>query len=181
MAQRGSGFARVADDRYETPDHVAESIAPYLRAHAIRKIWEPATAPSDALGNALRRAGFTVVSTHDNFLKRTALPDIDAIVTNPPYGTQGKRACSFIERATWLARHVVFLLPIDFDSAITRPRLFRDHPAFAHKVVLLGRVKWFAGPSEPSTNHAWYCWDRSHHGPLTFSYAKLAKHGRASR
>jgi hypothetical protein len=32
-----------------------------------------------------------------------------------------------------------------------------------------------AGRSSPSTNHAWFCWDRKHHSPPTFGYATIAR------
>jgi hypothetical protein len=115
------------------------TIVPYLQTRTLH-IWEPATAPSDAMGRTLRRAGFKVTSTTGNFLSYRAAPadDITCVVTNPPYGSRGKTACYFVEHGLELAQHVVMLLPIDFDSAKSRAALFRDCPAFAHKVVLLG-------------------------------------------
>ena len=177
MAQRASGYGRVPDDRYETPDPVTATIVPYLRPR-VRHLWEPARAPSDAMGQALRHAGFQVTSTAGDFLRTSAPPanDIDGVVTNPPYGERGATACSFIEHGLTLVRHVALLLPIDFDSAKGRTHLFRDCPAFAHKIVLLGRVKWFAGPKSPSSNHAWHCFDREHRGPATIGYAVVERH-----
>jgi hypothetical protein len=176
MAQRVSGYERVADDRYETPNAVTMTIVPYLQTRTLH-IWEPATAPSDAMDRTLRRAGFKVMSTSGNFLSYRAAPadDITCVVTNPPYGSRGKTACYFVEHGLELAQHVVMLLPIDFVSAKSRAALFRDCPAFAHKVVLLGRVEWFPGRSSPPTNHAWFCWDRKHHSPPTIGYATIAR------
>lgn len=38
-------------------------------------------------------------------------------------------------------------------------------------IRLLKRIKWFDGPSGPSTNHAWFVWQRPTlnvpHGPVT--------------
>jgi hypothetical protein len=153
------------------------TIVPYLRLRA-RHLWDPAMAPSDAMGQRLRRAGFQVTSTGRDFLRARTLPadDIDGIATNPPYGKQGATGCDFIEHGLTLVRHMVLLLPIDFDSAIGRTHLFRDCSAFAHKIVLLGRVKWFAGPKSPSSNHAWYCFDHEHRGPPTTGYAAVERH-----
>lgn len=166
MAQRISGYARVADDRYETPDPITATIVPYLKKRALR-LWEPTATPADRMGHALRAAGFHVVSTNSDFLRYDALPDsrIDACVSNPPYGRQGKLAESFIRHALRLrVAHVAFLLPVDFDSALTRAPLFGNCPAFAGKIVLRRRIKWFPGDSGPSTNHAWFLWDRKHRG-----------------
>ncbi|RZN30485.1 class I SAM-dependent methyltransferase [Bradyrhizobium sp. Leo121] len=73
------------------------------------------------------------------------------IITNPPYGQRGALAVKFIERALQLTKpwrgKVAMLLPVDFDSAVTRSHLFGDHPAYALKVTLLYRIKWFDGPA----------------------------------
>ena len=175
MAQRVSGYDRVADDRYETPEHITATIIPYLSRRALR-IWEPAHAPADKLGNALRAAGFRVRSTAGDFLRCQALPDDDALVTNPPYGKQGKIAEAFIRHALELKLpHVAMLLPVDFDSALTRMPLFADCPSFAGKIVLLRRIKWFPGDSGPSTNHAWFLWDRAHRVVPLIRYATPAR------
>ena len=175
MAQRVSGYDRVADDRYETPEHITATIIPYLSKRALQ-IWEPATAPADKLGNALRAAGFRVLSTGGDFLASTLAPVIvDALVTNPPYGSQGKLAEAFIEHALALkVPHVCLLLPVDFDSALTRAALFGDCRSFAGKIVLLRRIKWFPGDSGPSTNHAWFLWHLAHRGQPLIRYATPA-------
>jgi hypothetical protein len=53
----------------------------------------------------------------------------------------------FIQRALTITRpwggKVAMLPRRDFDSTPARVHLFRDHPAFAATVVLLGRVTWF--------------------------------------
>jgi hypothetical protein len=63
------------------------------------------------------------------------------------------------------------LLPIDFDSGKTRRHVFQ-HPAFALKLVLLDRIKWFDGQSG-STNHCWCVWDWKHKGPPVIKYARI--------
>jgi hypothetical protein len=176
-AQRISGYDRVPDDRYETPDHITATIVPYLKARALH-VWEPAMATADRMGNALRAAGFQVISTTGDFLQCRALPDarIDAVITNPPYGYQGKLACAFIAHALELrVAHVAFLLPVDFDSALTRAPLFGDCDTFAGKIVLRRRIKWFPGEAGPSTNHAWFLWDQAHRGFPVLRYATPTK------
>jgi hypothetical protein len=172
MAQRVSGYDRVADDRYETPPEITATIVPYLRRQlypCVSCVWEPAHSPKDKLGNVLREAGFNVTSTNGDFLKLGALPDerIQALVTNPAYGKQGKLAEAFIRHALELeVPHVAMLLPVDFDSALTRAPLFGECGAFNGKIVLLRRIKWFPGDAGPSTNHAWFVWSRSGAGVL---------------
>jgi hypothetical protein len=72
------------------------------------------------------------------------------IITNPPYGTQGRLAVKFIERAIEVTRKkkgkVAMLLPADFDSASSRVHIFRDCREFAYRIPLLYRIKWFTEP-----------------------------------
>lgn len=180
MSQRASGYARKADEEYPTPIWCADVIGDYLRRQGLTHIWEPA-AGHRAFATALREQGFSVTATTRDFFGFAEPPknklggiDVQAIVTNPPYGDdrRGKLAADFVRHAVSFlgfqfgtaARAdiccVAMLLRIDFDSAKTRVDLFRDNLRFAGKIVLLDRVKWFAGPSSPSENHAWYVWGR---------------------
>jgi hypothetical protein len=171
MSQRHSEYPRRPNDDYATPAWVASVIAPRLQQQA-RYLWDPA-AGAGQLVRALSAEGFQVVATADNFLVKIALPDnrIDCIITNPPYGLGGRLACQFISHAIKLAPLVAMLLRVDFDSGKTRTHLFRDCPAFAGKVVLLDRIMSFPGNVGPSTNHAWFIWNRRHRGPATIGYA----------
>jgi hypothetical protein len=177
MSQRASGYDRRPNEDYPTPHWVTATLADlfgYLKSRALQ-VWEPA-AGAGALARALTAEGFRVIATRDDFLKRTEPPPLtDAIVTNPPYGEDRRSdlACAFIRHALRLdVRIVAMLLRVDFDSGKTRVDIFRDHPAFAGKIVLLDRIKWFEGPSAPSDNHAWFLWDRQHRGRPWLDYAE---------
>ena len=175
MSQWASGYARRANEDYPTPHWVAAALArTWLREKAPSLVWEPA-AGNGALADALVAEGFEVSATTEDFFSFADRLDdgIDAIITNPPYGgdRRGRSACDFIRHALSLEpRIVAMLLRIDFDSGKTRADLFRDHPAFAGKIVLLDRIKWFEGPSAPSDNHAWFVWDRDHRGKPWIAY-----------
>jgi hypothetical protein len=171
MSQRYSGYARQPNDEYETPPWVTRCVVPYLRCSYV---WDPANGPSSKLAQALRREGFKVVATNDDFLSRDCLPHprVDGIVTNPPYGPTGRVARQFIEHAIALAPSVALLLRVDFDSGKTRRPLFGDCKTFAKKVVLLDRIMWVPGRSGPSDNHAWFLFNKKHRGPPTISYAR---------
>jgi hypothetical protein len=91
-----------------------------------------------------------------------------AIITNPPFGNRGKLAEQFIE--TGLRQLIDFgfmalLLPVDFDSAKTRPRFFASCSHFAGKIILAKRIVWFANPDpkreNPKENSAWFLWSRN--------------------
>ena len=69
------------------------------------------------------------------------------------------------------------LLRTDFDHAKTRQHLFANCEAFAKKLVLTRRIKWFEdGGSSPSFNHAWFIWDWQHEGPPTMAYSVSIDH-----
>jgi hypothetical protein len=156
-------------------------VSQYLRQHCLH-IWAPADEESSRLVLALRDEGLRVTATADDFLARTCLPHsrVDAVATNPPFGQGGRLACQFIAHALELVPVVAMLLRIDFDSGKTRTNLFRDCPAFAHKIVLLDRIVWFEreGAPGPSENHCWMIWNKQHRGPATISYARKSDCGK---
>lgn len=187
MAQRESGYQRVARDAYMTPPWVTEVLVADLVVRGLLPrrgangaplpIWEPA-AGSGQMSGALAAAGFEVYAsdiepeakgfTHD-FLRDdppVILPPAGAIITNPPYNRAEDfvaRAFEFMQPAGGL---VAMLLNLDWDSALTRRRLFGDCRGFARKLVLLDRITWFERLPEPgkleqspSENHAWFIWD----------------------
>lgn len=174
MAQRISGYSRKADEEYETPAWV--TCALLARVAPFRFAWDPCAASGNIV-SAIQAAGFKAIGTRDNFFAYRKPPrDADIVTTNPPYGSdrRGAEAVKFIEHALTLVPRAAMLLRTDFDSAIGRQALFRDNKAFAGKITLLNRIKWFAGPSSPSDNHSWFIWDRAHQGPPIIRY--VTKH-----
>lgn len=172
MSQRDSGYARKERDCYETPAWVTTALLPHLPPFL--SIWEPACG-SGKMCRALRAGGHIVVGTDidggRDFLRATypggGHPNGDAIITNPPYAL----ATEFIEHALKLAVFVAMLLRTDFDHAKTRSHLFAGHPAFAKKLALTKRIKWFEDSGgQPSFNHAWFIWDWRHSGPPILAY-----------
>jgi hypothetical protein len=172
MRQRNSGYARQRDEAYDSPPWVARALAPFLQQRGATHLWEPAIGAGN-LAHTLRAEGFQITGASDDFLAKSATPlGVDAICTNPPFGFGGRLACKFIKHALELRPIVAMLLRIDFDSGRSRVHLFRDHPDFAQKIVLLHRIVWFEREaSEPSENHACFVWDAQHRGPPTIAYA----------
>ena len=135
-------------------------------------IWEPAAGAGDIV-IPLREAGADVRASDIveygfplDMIHRfewTFQGAASNIITNPPYD----RAQEWCERALEITRGLGFvcmLLRNEFDCAKTRRHLFRDHPAFAVKVVLTKRPRWhWPGKTEdtasPRHNYAWYVWD----------------------
>jgi hypothetical protein len=176
MAQRISGYARQANDSYETPGSdrrhcpaTALTRAPHMgtRGAATGKMVE-------ALGCAGFRVTGTDIASGVDFFECGALPSdtIQAIVTNPPY----TYVQAFIEHALALTKPiggaVAMLLRCDHDSARTRSYLFANCLAFAKKIILTKRIVWFERPgAAPSFNHAWFVWDWQRKGKPTIEYA----------
>lgn len=177
-AMAGSGRERILADLYETEEAVTEALCyalqqgPFYLAEGNR-VWEPACG-NGKMARVLRRhfKEVAVSDLHDYGWGHTVqdflalhLPILryDALVTNPPYS----QAQAFIKRALDLNTQrngvVAMLLRSDYDSAVGRRHLFRDHNDFCMKVVLLWRPWWFEkkpGDCSPRHNYAWYIWKR---------------------
>ena len=175
MGKHETGYARVARDFYPTPPWVTAALVELVDVKD-KHLWECACGDG-RMSEALKAAGARVYSTdimdrgyagfdglHDFLLDQPSKLTFDGTVTNPPFGPRGKSAEAFIEVGL---RHMgegflALLLPADFDSATTRPRLFRDCPLFAAKIVLTRRIVWFSHPDpkkeRPKENSAWFLW-----------------------
>jgi len=176
MSQRDSGYERKERDLYETPAWVTAALFPHL-PRSPDVIWEPAAGGGKMADAMLEASNKTIsiirtdISDGVDFLKCARSDGADAIITNPPY----EIATEFIEHALNLMEPhglVAMLLRTDFDHAKTRAPIFAKHRAFAKKVVLTKRIKWFEdSKGQPSFNHAWFIWDWRHHGAPTLAYA----------
>jgi hypothetical protein len=179
MGKHETGYVRVERDFYPTPSWVVDALGEHVTFTG-KHVWECACGAGD-MSEALKAAGASVYSTDiedRGYAKLDAVLDFiidqpperrfDALITNPPYGLRNKLAVKFIERGLQHIKDEGFLallLPIDFDSAITRHRFFAGCPAFARKIVLLGRIVWFpcldpetGRQKAPKENFAWYLW-----------------------
>jgi hypothetical protein len=178
MSQRISGYRRKPDEAYETIS-AWPIIALLMNLGHVHMAWDPCDRNSGQLVATLRHHGVRAIGTTEDFLAISTPPaDVDALITNPPYGEsrRGELAVAFIEHALELAvPRVCMLLRNDFDSAISRQHLFRFNPTFAGKLVLLNRIRWFAGPNSPSDNHSWFLWNREHVGAPPIRYVTKAE------
>lgn len=184
MSQRVSGYERRPNDLYETPEWVTEALLPHIMQRVDAPIWEPA-AGNGKIANVLERIvpfvfqsdiqGEPGLVEELDFLTTNKIHcDFDFIITNPPY----ELAREFIVKAldmSYPSGLVAMLLRTDFDHAKTRQSLFGEHRAFAKKLVLTKRIKWFEGTTgSPSFNHAWFIWDWLHEGAPTIAYGPTA-------
>jgi hypothetical protein len=167
----------------EAWDTVDERLVPALIATvpALRnaKIWEPA-AGRGLMADQLRNAGAEVIALSDvaprradvageDFLAATGLPrDVDAIVTNPPWGTL---AAPFVRHALALAlparAMVAMLMPLPWIAG-SKIADMTGSPAFDMLVVPRFRARWMTdeeeaalegGPQGPKMSHVWLVWD----------------------
>jgi len=166
MAQRNSEYERKERNLYETPVWVTQALMEIMPRHL--QVWECACA-SGAMAKVIgaKYASDLVTDYGSNgvdFLAVQHLPvGINAIVTNPPFGKDGE---DFIRHGMELLEgrvdaYMAMLLPIDYDSAKTRYDMFAECSWIAGKLVLTSRIVWFEpAVASPSTNHAWFIWDK---------------------
>ncbi len=182
MPTRGANYARVPLDHYPTPPEVTRTL--FQNVDLGPQIFDPACGEQNrivavALNSGKCAFGKDIITGNDFLTSPYRLDRGVDIVTNPPYGDRrGSLAVQFIERALWLmSKHrnrVAMLLPVDFDSAKTRQHVFGQHKAFAMKLILLDRIRWFDNKAG-STNHAWFIWNWKHSGPPTIRYTRIEK------
>ena len=168
-------MVRIAGDKYYTPTSLVRD---FFAVETFASIYDPCAGAGhilDACAEAgIRAQGADIEPDRSDIARadfHTSWRPGDRlehdVVTNPPFGPQGREAVFFIEASLMLTqtkgRKVAMLLHEDFDSAKTRRHLFADHPAFAGKYVLLQRILWanIEHTARASTNHAWFVWDWS--------------------
>src|SRR5262245_54512186 len=103
MAQRRiSGYARLADERYETVE-AWPLLALLSQLPDIGWAWDPCDVGDGHLIATLRRHGVKAVGTGHDFLCITEPPmaGVTDIICNPPYGVErrGELAIAFIRHA----------------------------------------------------------------------------------
>lgn len=140
-------------DECGTPDYAIEAITPYLPP----RLWE--TAPGEELMvRALRRRGFDVVYGPWDFFKVTGLmPDVDCLITNPPYSIKYE----WIRHTLSFGKPAALLLPLEslgamafWNAANQRvPSILIVTPRINFKMPNKG---WNTGGAQFPI--AWFCW-----------------------
>ena len=182
MSQKASGYERIEGDAYFTPHWVTEALLSVERFSVGVKIIDPCAGAGHIM-DAVAKAGYdfdgfdirpAAVHVRGPMDFLTTVGDVDAIISNPPYGKGGRLAVEFITKALSVTQKrrgkVAMLLRVDFDSAATRSHIFGDHPAFAAKYTLTKRIRWANIPQVdengkptpgPTDNHSWFVWNWS--------------------
>ena len=175
MSQRNSGYSRKENEAFFTPAWVTHCLLSKISFPG--GIYDPCCGDGQIIkactdlglkadGADIHYYGFKPGGA--NFLKMEALPEgFNNIITNPPYGSQGKLAVAFIEKALELVKKkagiAAFLLRKDFDSAKSRQDLFDVKNHFCAEITLLKRIQWtnLIHTASSSQNHSWFIWDTS--------------------
>ena len=113
------------NDEFYTPSIAVNMVLPFIPSHVTR-VWECTAVKESQIVKVLRENGYSVVSTHIedgyDFLKFEP-SDYDMIITNPPYSLKNK----FLQRAFYLGKPFMFLLPITTLEGVERNKMFMDH------------------------------------------------------
>lgn len=184
MSQKSSGFERMSSDQYMTPEWPVLSL---LSVEPIfGQVWEPACGEG-MISNTVARSSPYVRVVGSDLYPQGSEPPVDflahlpsdhpidkgplTIITNPPYGKQGRLALAFVNHAIELTKitngKVIMLLPVDWDSAKGRAHLFGNFKGHVRKIILTERIRWTNLPqskSGPSQNHAWFIWNHAGRG-----------------
>lgn len=166
-------YAERGDDVYETPREAIEAL---LRVEDLPKmIWEPACGPGAIVG-VLRERGHLVFASDlvdykcpdaqagVDFLMEMPRPNVQAIVTNPPY----RLAPAFVRHALDMAvPKVCMLLRLAFLEGLNRTpildngKLARVH-VFRNRLPMMHRRNWRGPQATSSIAFAWFVWEAAH-------------------
>ncbi|MEM7619529.1 MAG: class I SAM-dependent methyltransferase [Pseudomonadota bacterium] len=169
-------YSERGNDLNQTPDCATEAL---IKAEQLPdKIWEPACGPG-AIARVLKRYGHTVFCSdlidygYDDalggrdFLFEFDPPDVDAIVTNPPF----KMANDFVRHAIRLVPRVYMLLRLSYLEGVRRSDIL-DSGQLARVYVFRDRLpmmhrEGYEGPKVEKSRvpFAWFVWDNDYAGP----------------
>lgn len=143
MAQRHSEYKRMEGDTYITPQWV----------------WDALLKVDDAFGMAT-----DCCPAGADFDFRQLNGPFSILATNPPFNIAESILRHALKTTEPTGGKVAMLLPMTWDAAKSRRDLF-DNPRFKAKYTLTKRIRWEnleQKKNGPSTNHAWYIWDKPH-------------------
>jgi hypothetical protein len=178
VGKHGS-YPRVLRDLYPTPAWCIDALAEHVDLGG-RRIWECAAGKGQMV-RALEAHRAQVFSSDIDaqaccdavfdFLSPGLPPGLDwfdGIITNPAWGSGNRTAASFIRaglrRITDSGGFLALLLPVDFDSGVTRTEFFHESHLFLARIILTARPVWFERADgrkpQPKENVCWFIWAR---------------------
>jgi len=141
-------------DYYGTPAWCVEKLIPLIDWSTINTFHEPCI----GMGNIYDLIPVKEKSWHEillgkDYLIETDLPEVDLVLTNPPY----KHATQFIERAISHARTVIMLCKLDLMGSADRRLFWNNHPP-GNIIVMNERPSFTANGRSDGCVYAWYVW-----------------------
>jgi hypothetical protein len=156
------------NEAYFTVHEAVESLLHLERLPQM--IWEPA-AGDGAIVRPLRALGHTVFASdladyglddcaRLNYLLAPAIPEMQGIVTNPPFSL----AHQFVEKALTEVPYVAVLARNNFEESVERLPLFRYRPyarkwLSSRRLPMMHRVGWTGRRASSAICFAWFVWD----------------------
>ena len=158
-------------DAYFTPIEAIHSLICIEHLRIPHSIWEPA-AGDGAIVRPLRAAGYSVIAsdiadyglvgceTGVDYLSEPERPNVEGIITNPPF----RLAMAFAEKALGEVPYLALLLRTNFLESTVRLSFFRKHaPAriwiSSRRLPMMHRFGWQGAQAPSNTCHAWFIWD----------------------
>ena len=183
MTVVASNYARKENDLYQTEPWATEALLKFFPISNLI-VWEP-SAGNHLIVDVLKENGAKKVWSSDiqlydkphdfkyDFIEENygGLPELDAIITNPPYGKGNRTAVKYAELAIERAGFVALLLTAKFDFGKTRLHLTRDNKRYYGKINLIDRIQWFEGETSGTEDHAWYIWTKEENEYPRLMYA----------
>jgi hypothetical protein len=171
---RPDEYERQAQDFYPTPDWVTQCLLDTVPLRGT--VLEPC-AGLGAMAKVIADAGHQVVAS--DLVRRdgsvypilasdalqAALPvGVQAIVSNPPYTRDllPQLVDHWLGLLKPVSGQLCLLLLAQWGESASGQALTTRHPAYAGRVRLPRRIRWFpkkAGDSSPQHNHCWVVWD----------------------
>lgn len=175
IAGTSKTHVRRQHDFYPTPHEVTRALLDFLHIPTNHKIWECACG-QDHMASVMREYGYDVIGTDisrgEDFFEIDCPPDVDWIITNPPFSASEQ----FIGRCVHHGIPFALLLKSQYWHASRRLNIFEEHPP-AFVLPLTWRPD-FTGQGASLMDVMWCVWDGNCRKCLTIykPLARPAKH-----
>lgn len=116
-----------ASDECLTPRYAVIPIVKHLKARGFKRVWCPFDKAGSFFVRVLQDAGFIVLHSHledgVDFFKITKIPDVDCIVSNPPFS----KKTAILKRLFEINLPFAMILPLNTLQSVSRVDLFIDY------------------------------------------------------
>ena len=183
MSRTAKTTDRVEGDKYQTPVSALEPLLSYINFEKVGSFLEPCVGEGNILNTVsplLRKTCsiFTTEIEKNSDYFTNLFPDVDLIITNPPFS----KALPFLEKSLCEAKTVIYLLRLNFLASQGRKEFWSQYPpdylfvlskrpCFVWTCKTGGCKKKYpvgikactcggrVGPGTDATEYAWFVWD----------------------